>query len=307
MQNTGVEGVRLSAARFVESNGDTSVYLALTNDQGELRIARRIFDGTNTNFVYEEYDSTATVSGRPDILSYNGRLHVVWRTANNEVWTMTKISGGAWTTPSVISDMSGLAITTGISPTLAYAPSAGLHMLRTRSNDTLDLLLFNDATGTWGDADPKYDISDGLYETVHEAQMVWFQGFTHEEEGPGHWQIVFRNSGKVWMAATVGSSQDRKIFWGSSRSDAPLELLYMPDHDNIVGVYGNQGSINFYPFADGVVDAEIKDNNDFISMSNSICFGYREGLPGDSRPCGRLGSVNTLVSHQYYTGSCDGY
>ncbi|MGM0555505.1 MAG: hypothetical protein ACQEVA_03910 [Myxococcota bacterium] len=166
---------------------------------------------------------------------------------------------------------------------------------------SLNILRRNEG-GSWGGPPSDYAIPAGTYKTKAVPELTW-QPYDQDDDpnGPGYWYLAYRWD-EGWEVVTLGAEVEKTGLWGNRFSVEPLDVLYAPENDHLVGFYGRGRDAYFLPFADGMFERQVQDHNDFSAMSDSICYGFRERIAGDDRPCGPLNAIQS-----YYTGKCEGY
>ncbi len=304
--STSLAGIELSAANFTDSSGTESVFIAARTNSDVLRVYKVDFSSGSPSYTTEVSLLTPAPVGQPDIAAHDGNLYVVWRTGNNSIAATSMDASGTWTTTRYLTDSGGTQWTSGVDPVLAIEPNEDrLYLLRTTSNETLNFL-YRSVSGDWVENTTKYAIADLEHRTEYRPALAW-HAYDQESapSGPGYWQMVARtehlNPTKAWKVFTLGAGVEKSGRYGNAGMKERLELFYSPKNNHLLALHGSE-SLDFHPYADGITPRVLKDNNDFSYMAGGICWGFREEISGDSRPCGRLNAVES-----YYTGLCEGY
>lgn len=334
----------VAAATLEDSQANPHIYLAVAYDgyngsAGGVRVLKATpladpFNPTpdlDVTIVFDTSDDvylTGDASGPPAIEVHDGKLHVVWQeSSTNEIWHTEMNTLEYWSPAAPVTDPNSSVLTSAAPPALATNPHADtLQLLRTNPSSS-HLELFRQTTAS--DWVPDSDISIPAVDahiTPAKPSLAW-KGFD-SPDGPGFWQIAFERPqdehphDRPWRMLYVGRDLNNNVFhkignfahkWNHSShvqlmrtpGDASLHAARVIAEKLDTGDF--RSTVEFVPYADGIYDYDLKDNNDFFSMSYGACEVFNREFPNDSRPCGMPGSIGNpvLPEGEHFCGDGD--
>jgi hypothetical protein len=244
--------------------------------------------------------SSGPVFGEPSVANYSEKLLVVWRDGQNQTGqvylSQMSSSGYSFGAPTVQNSNTGWINNGGVRAVVALASYPGgvrgVFAEQSGSSVVYKWYEYNgnnywtEITGTNFSTGREYDLS---LEHRYRIGISYLQDATLP--GGGRWYMIYKKpaagfdpwpNGRLWMDMTRGAGTstiwENDAYYDNSYSVSSKGFsLYgwrpgsAEQNLRFAAHYLGGSQLQFRPFADGILNLQLKDTNDFAIMERSVC------------------------------------